>query len=31
MWKWKKKFRRMFSQFGERVGSFSVAKAEKEC
>jgi len=31
MWKRKKKFRRMFSQFGERVGDFSEAKAEKEC
>jgi hypothetical protein len=31
MWKRKKKFRRMFSQFGERVEDFLVAKAEKEC
>jgi len=31
MRKQKKKFRRMFSQFGERVGDFSVVKAEKEC
>jgi len=27
MWKWKKKFRRMFFQFGERVEGFSVEKA----
>jgi hypothetical protein len=31
MWKRKKKFRHMFFQFGEKVGDFSVAKAEKEC
>jgi hypothetical protein len=31
MWKQKKKFKRMFSQFGGKVGDFSVAKAVKEC
>jgi len=31
MWKQKKKFRRTFSQFGERVEDFSVAKAVREC